>query len=152
MSEYDEFDVDNLDDDSGSDVVRQLRKAYKAKQKEIETLRKQVDEMSTASRRSVVEGVLAEHGVDARISKFIPDSVTTADEVSSWLSENGELFGVNVQPQESPEEVKAASRMAAIGEVAAPADSGDVLSRINSASSPEELNEILFGSALGPVK
>jgi len=152
MSEYDDFDVDNLDDDLGTDVVRQLRKAYKAKQKEIEALRKQVEEMSTATRRSVVEGVLTEQGVDARISKFIPESVTTADEVSAWLSENAELFGLSVQPQESPEEVKAASRIASIGEMAAPADSGDVLSRINSATSPEELNEILFGNSMGPVK
>ena len=152
MSDYDDFDIDNLDDDSGTDVVKQLRKAYKAKQKEIENLRQQVQELSTASRKSVVEGVLTEQGVDTRISKFIPDSVQTAEEVSAWLSENGELFGVNVQPQESPEEVQAASRMASIGEVATPADSGDIMSRINSATSPEELNEILFGNQVGPVK
>lgn len=152
MSDYDDFDIDNLDDDSGTDVVKQLRKAYKAKQKEIEALRKQVDDLSSVTRKSVVEGVLAEHGVDARISRFVPESATTAEEVSAWLSENGDLFGVNVEVQESAPEVQAASRMAAIGEMAAPADAGDIMSRINSATSSEELNEILFGNSVGPVK
>lgn len=152
MSENDEFDIDNLDDDLGTDVVRQLRKAYKAKQKEVDQLRKQVEEFSSASRKSVVEGVLTEKGVDVRISKFIPESVTTVDEVEAWISENADLFGLEAQPQEESEEVQAAARIASVGSAATAVDAGDLKTRIANAQSQEELNEILFGNPYGPVK
>jgi len=151
MSENDDFDIDNLDDDSG-DVVRQLRKAYKAKQKEVDQLRKQVEEFSSASRMSVVEGVLTEKGVDARISKFIPESVTTTDEVEAWIVENAELFGLETQPQKDSEEVQSAARIGSVGSAATAVDAGDLQTRIANAQSQEELNELLFGNKYGPVK
>ena len=153
MSENDDFDIDSLDDDLGSDVVRQLRKAYKSKQKEIEQLRKQVEEFSTANRNSVIEGTLTANGLDARMAKFMPAEVVTADDVTAWRNENADILSISTgDPQESSEEVQAASRMADITSHAPAASAGDIMSRIDSASSPEELNEILFGNPNGPVK
>lgn len=153
MSENDDFDIDSLDDDLGGDVVRQLRKAYKSKQKEIEQLRKQVEEFSAANRNSVIEGTLTANGLDARMAKFMPAEVVTADDVTAWLNENADIFGISTgDPQESSEEVQAASRMADITSHAPAASAGDLMSRIEAASSQEELNEVLFGNPNGPVK
>lgn len=153
MSENDDFDIDSLDDDLGGDVVRQLRKAYKSKQKEIEQLRKQVEEFSTANRNSVIEGTLTANGLDARMAKFMPAEVVTADDVTAWLNENADIFGISTgDPQESSEEVQAASRMADITSHTPAASAGDLMSRIEAASSQEELNEVLFGNPNGPVK
>ena len=153
MSDLD-FDIDNLDDDSGTNVLRELRKAYKAKEKQVKELEERLTELATASRRSTIEGVLTEAGVDTRIARFIPGDVTTSDEVSSWLQENGDLFGVQIQeqPVEAAPEVQAASRMANIANAAPALDGGDLLSRIEAATSAEELNMALFGNTAGPVK
>lgn len=152
MSEMD-FDIDNLDDDSGSNVLKELRKAYKAKEKQVKELEEKLTELSTASRQNTIEGVLTDAGVDTRISRFIPDTVTTADEVQSWLSENGDLFGIEVQSAAEPTpEIQAAHRMANMTNAAPSLDGGDLMSRIEAASSVEELNEALFGNTAGPVK
>lgn len=153
MSENDDFDIDSLDDDLGGDVVRQLRKAYKSKQKEIEQLRKQVEDYSTANRNSVIEGTLTANGLDARMAKFMPAEVVTADDVTAWLNENADIFGISTgDSQESSEEVQAASRMADITSHTPAASAGDLMSRIEAAGSQEELNEVLFGNPNGPVK
>jgi len=153
VSENDEFDIDNLGDDLGTDVVRQLRKAYKAKQKEIEQLRKQVEEFSTANRNSVIEGTLTANGLDARMSKFMPNEVVTTEDVNAWINENADILGISAgSPQESSEEVQAASRMADMTSHTPAASAGDIMSRIEAAGSQEELNEVLFGNPNGPVK
>lgn len=152
MSDLD-FDIDNLDDDSGTNVLRELRKAYKAKEKQVKELEERLTELATASRRSTIEGVLTEAGVDTRIARFIPGDVTTADEVSAWLQENGDLFGVQIQEQaEAAPEVQAAHRLANIANAAPALDGGDLMSRIEAATSAEELNMALFGNPAGPVK
>lgn len=150
MSDMD-FDIDNLDDDSGSNALKELRKAYKAKEKQAKELEEKLNELLTTSRRSTIEGVLTEAGVDTRISRFIPESVTTPEEVQSWLSENGDLFGVQVQEPEPAPEVAAAHRMANMANTAPSLDAGDLMSRIDAATSVEELNEALFGNSAGPV-
>jgi hypothetical protein len=153
MSEMD-FDIDNLDDDSGSNVLKELRKAYKAKEKQVRELEEKLTEISTASRRNTIEGVLTNAGVDTRIARFIPDEVTSAEGVQEWLSENGDLFGVEVAQQQEPAapEVEAAYRMANMANAAPSLDGGDLMSRIESATSVEELNEALFGNPIGQVK
>lgn len=152
MSDLD-FDIDNLDDDSGTNVLRELRKAYKAKEKQVKELEERLTELATASRRSTIEGVLTEAGVDTRIARFIPGEVTTPEEVQEWLQENGDLFGVQVQePVEAAPEVQAAARLANIANAAPALDGGDLLSRIEAATTAEELNLALFGNTAGPVK
>jgi hypothetical protein len=97
--------------------------------------------------------VLTEAGVDTRIARFIPDDVTTPDQVSEWLQDNGDLFGVQVQEAvEAAPEIQAASRLANIANAAPALDGGDLMSRIEAATSAEELNMALFGNPSGPVK
>ena len=143
---------DFLDDENdGSNVVKELRKALKASQKQVKDLESQLGEIRSADRKSVIEGVLSESGVPVGIAKFIPDDVVTKEDVDSWLEENAELFGLTKADTKDSAEIQAASRMAKLGDQAGSVDPGDILSRIASATSEEELNEALFGTALGPV-
>ena len=138
-------------EDDGSNVVKELRKALKAKEKQVKELESQLGEIQSAGRQKVIEGVLTESGVPQGISKFIPDEVVTAEGVSEWLNENAELFGLTKVESKDSDEVQAASRMAKLGDVAQAVDPGDLLTRIQSANSEEELNEVLFGNKLGKV-
>lgn len=143
---------DYLDDENdGSSVVKELRKALKASQKQVKELESELGDIRNADRKSTIEGVLTESGVPTGIAKFIPDDVVTREQVDSWLEENAELFGLTKVDKKDSDEVQAASRMAKLGDQAEAVDPGDILSRIASASSEEELNEALFGTAHGPV-
>ncbi len=143
---------DFLDDENdGSNVVKELRKALKASQKQVKDLETQLSDFRNADRKTTIEGVLTESGVPIGIAKFIPDDVVTKEDVDSWLEENAELFGLTKVESKNSEEIQAASRMAKLGAQAESVDPGDILSRIASATSEEELNEALFGTALGPV-
>jgi len=143
---------DYLDDENdGSNVVKELRKALKASQKQVKDLETQLSDFRNADRKTTIEGVLTESGVPIGIAKFIPDDVVTKEDVDSWLEENAELFGLTKVESKNSEEIQAASRMAKLGAQAESVDPGDILSRIASATSEEELNEALFGTALGPV-
>ena len=144
------FDDDDFEGDD-SNVVRELRKALKAKDKQVKELETRLGEIESAGRQKTIEDVLTESGVPVGIAKFIPKEVVTADEVHSWLEENAELFGLQKANSQDSEEIQAANRMAKIGEVAQAVDAGDILTRISGATTEAELNEVLFGNSAGPV-
>jgi hypothetical protein len=142
------FELDDENDDS-SNVLKELRKAYKAKEKQVKELQDQLAGFQNASRQSTIDGVLAEANVDPRVARFIPDDISDVDGIKSWLAENGELFGA--PGVEAKPEVEAAARMAGVSESATPVDAGDIFAKMAGAGSEEELNEILFGNKVGPV-
>lgn len=139
---------DEMDDDS-SNVLKELRKAYKAKEKQVKELQEQLAGFQNASRQTTIDGILAEANVDPRVARFIPDDISDADGVKAWLAENGELFGA--PGVEAKPEVEAAARMAGVSESAAPVDAGDIFAKMATANTEEELNQILFGNEVGPV-
>ena len=142
------FELDDENDDS-SNVLKELRKAYKAKEKQVKELEEKLAGYHNASRQSTIDGVLAEANVDPRVARFIPDDINDVDGIKSWLAENGELFGA--PGVEAKPEVEAAARMAGVSESAAPVDAGDIFAKMANAGSEEELNQILFGNEVGPV-
>ena len=148
MSEVMYDDDLEMSDDSTS--LRDLRKAYKAKEKQVKDLQGRLDEIESAGRQSTIEDVLRDSGVNEKIAQFIPKDVTTGEQVRLWLDENSEIFGLVRTDTTDTDEVKAAGRMAKLGDVAEAVDPGDLLNRIASAGNAEELNEALFGSKHGP--
>lgn len=145
------FDDDDFEGDD-SNVVRELRKALKAKDKQVKELETRLGEIESAGRQQTIEGVLTDAGIKPGIAKFIPKDITTEEEVRVWLDENAELFGLTKVDSTDSDEVKAAGRLAKLGDVAEAVDPGDLLTRIAAATSQEELNEALFGNPVGPVK
>ena len=161
MSEYDDWE-DNAEDAQEGVDIPELRKAYRKLQKQNKELLDQLGGMQKQVRERSVKDVLADKGLPSKIAAFIPDSVSTSDEVEAWIAEYGDVFGVQVEEQEG--EVSSAGSkkddptLQALGRISSVQQSGEpytgdpdqLASLIANARTPEELNEILFGTVDGP--
>lgn len=165
MSEYtfDEFDDDfDFEDEEPqrreNNALRELRKANKAKDKQIKELMEQLTTVNKSIREQSVKEVLASKGINTKVAALIPSEIKSPDEVTNWLEEYGDVFGIQQQDMDnSPaqqidpalEGLKRISSMQNSGQPFAN-DADQIASLIANAQNPEELNEILFGNAMGP--
>ena len=162
MSGFD-LDDDDFEDAQGeSGAIRELRKAYKALQKQLKEVTAEKDALQSSVRERSVKDVLASKGLPEKIAKFIPSDATSAEAVEAWLNENGDVFGVTAaqeeqaptggQPQEVDPNLAAWQRISATQSSGQPFtnDPDQLDALIKAASNPEELNKLLFGSAAGP--
>ena len=100
MSNYD-YDDDDFDSDSG-DLVKQLRKANKQKEKELAELKAQFESISKANRERAIKDALASRGVNGKIAAFIPQDIDPTEEsVSKWLEDYADVFGVDIQSNQA---------------------------------------------------
>jgi hypothetical protein len=156
MSNYD-YEDDDFDTPSndGNDLVKQLRKATKAKDKELAELKAQFDNLSKANRERAIKDALASRGVNSKIAAFIPQDIDPTEEsVSKWLSDYADVFGYETQsnqatPNVDPAQAKAYQRMTnAVEQGATPEFQADIHRRLMNANSKEELDEIIRQSGL----
>ena len=154
------FEYEDEDDDfttpvnDGNDLVKQLRKAAKQKDKELQELRSQFESLNKAQRERAIKDTLESRGVNSKIAKFIPSDIDPTEEsLSKWLDENGDVFGFQATPTNQanvdPADIAAYKRMNQTTEQGLTPDSSDDLMRkILSAETPEALGEILRQSGL----
>lgn len=151
MSEYDEFDDNMESDDSG--LPSDLRKQIKARDKQIATLRKELEEAAKAVSDFKVRDVLNERGLtDKRALRLLKaDGVDAgnAEAVDAWLSENGDLFGYT--PQSDDRATETAQALQAMSNVEArgvPTNSVDELrAQIQGAKDENDLTAIIAANA-----
>ena len=159
MSNYDyEDDDDDFTprvEDSANDLVKQLRKANKQKEKELAELKAQFEGLSKAQRERAIKDALASRGVNQKIASFIPQDIDPTEEsVSKWLSEYADVFGIELEQNQSkpnvdPAEAAAYKRLTSTVESSAtPEAAGDIHRRLMNANSREELDEIIRSSGL----
>jgi len=153
MAQNDDFfDLDDLEDAQGSDLVKKLRAKIDEMSKAYKSLQSENENLKTSERKRSVASVLESKGYNAKIAAFIPaDLDPTEDNLNDWLAEYGDVFGGPAQGQEpqetqDPEAVRAQQRVAAVEGAGNPALSNDVLDRIGAAVSEEELLAILRGA------
>lgn len=151
--EYEDDDDDVTTSDNGNDLVKQLRKAAKQKDKELAELRAQFDGISKAQRERNIKDVLESRGVNSKIAKFIPSDLDPTEEsLSKWLDENGDVFGFSTesnQPVVDPAQAAAYKRMNSVTEQGLTPDaSDDIMRRLMNANSKEELDEVIRQSGL----
>ena len=155
---YDGYDDDDDFESESDNPLRALRKENRAKEKQIKELQEQLNSLSKAQRERSLADVLSARGLNDKIAKFIPETVTSEEEVASWLEEFGDVFGATpAQPEVKDEAVD--PRFEALQKIAstqatgqAPTgDADQIASLIASARTPEELNKVLFGSEFGPA-
>ena len=93
--EYEDDDDDiTTNSNDGNDLVKQLRKANKQKDKELAELKAQFGDISKVQRERAVKDVLEARGVNSKIAKFIPSDIDPTEEsLSKWLDDNGDVFG-----------------------------------------------------------
>lgn len=151
--EYEDDDDDITTSDSGNDLVKQLRKAAKQKDKELQELRAQFEGVSKAQRERNIKDVLESRGVNSKIAKFIPSDLDPTEEsLSKWLDDNGDVFGFATESNQSvvdPAQAAAYKRMNSVTEQGLTPDaSDDIMRRLMSANSKEELDEVIRQSGL----
>jgi hypothetical protein len=154
MSNYDYEDDDDFNDDSSNDLVKQLRKASKQKDKELQELRSQFESLNKSQRERAIKDALASRGVNSKIASFIPQDIDPTEEsVSKWLEDYADVFGIEVSqtqtPNVNPNDVAAYKRMTNSADSGvSPEHNGDIMQRLMNANSKEELDDVIRLSGL----
>jgi hypothetical protein len=155
MSNYDYEDDDDFDtNDSGNDLVKQLRKAAKQKDKELAELREKFDGLSKAQRERSIKDALERRGVNSKIASFIPQDIDPTEEsVSKWLEDYADVFGIDLGQNQTtnvdPADIAAYKKMTGTADAGlSPERGADVMSRLMNANSKEELDDIIRQSGL----
>lgn len=153
MSNYDYEDDEEFTTDS-NDLVKQLRKQLKQKEKEMAEFKTQFDNLSKAQRERAVKDVLEARGVNGKVAKFIPQDLDPTEEsLSKWLEDNADVFGFQVEdksePAVDPAQAAAYKKMnSAVDQGLTPDSSDDIMRKLLSAGSKEELDDIIRNSGL----
>jgi hypothetical protein len=155
MSNFDYEDDDETESTYDSnDLVKQLRKANKQKDKELAELKAQFGDISKAQRERAIKDTLEARGVNSKIAKFIPSDIDPTEEsLSKWLDDNGDVFGYqgteSNQAVVDPKQAADYNRMNnATSQAQTPDSSDDILRKLMSANSKEELDEVIRMSGL----
>jgi hypothetical protein len=153
--EYEDDDDDYTAPEVNNDLVKQLRKANKQKEKELAEIKAQFENLNKAQRDRTVKDVLASRGVNSKIAKFIPSDIDPTEEsVSKWLEENADVFGFQVEevsqtPNVDPKVASDYQRMTkAVEQGVTPSHSEDIHRRLMNATSKEELDQVIRESGL----
>ena len=154
MSNYD-YEDDDFDTNDGGDLVKQLRKATKAKDKELAELKAQYESLAKANRERAIKDALASRGVNSKIASFIPQDIDPTEEsVSKWLEDYSDLFGIQqaetqATPNVDPKQAAAYQRMTnAVEQGVTPEFQAQIHQKLVNANSREELDEIIRASGL----
>jgi len=154
MSNYDYEDEDDLSDLS-NDLVKQLRKANKQKEKELAELKSQFESLSKAQRERAIKDALERRGVNQKIAAFIPQDIDPTEEsVSTWLNNYADVFGVDTSqtqatPNVNPAQAQQYQRITnTVDQAATPNSVDDVYRRLMNANTKEELDAVIRESGL----
>jgi hypothetical protein len=150
MSNYDYEDDDDFttEDTTSNDLVKQLRKASKQKDKELAELRSQFESLTKGQRERAIKDALAARGVNSKIASFIPQDIDPTEEsVSKWLEDYADVFGIetsqNQTPNVNPADAAAYKRMTNSADSgASPEHNGDIMQKLMNANS-RDIDEYL---------
>jgi hypothetical protein len=151
--DYEDEDDDNTVDTS-TDLIKQLRKANKQKEKELAELKAQFEGLNKSQRERAIKDALAARGVNTKIASFIPQDIDPTEEsVSKWLESNADVFGIqsteSQTPNVDPAQAKQYQRMTNAAEQGnSPNAQADVMQKLLNANSREELDAIIRQSGL----
>ena len=155
MSNYDYEDDDDFTmEDSSNDLVKQLRKASKQKDKELNELKAQFESLNKSQRERAIKDALASRGVNSKIASFIPQDIDPTEEsVSKWLEDYADVFGIETSqtqtPNVNPADAAAYKRMTNSADSgASPEHNGDIMQKLMNANSKEELDDVIRLSGL----
>ena len=155
MSNYDYEDDDFDTDSSGNDLVKQLRKQLKAKEKELSEKDSALNNLSKTQRERAIKDALASRGVNSKIAAFIPQDIDPTEEsVSKWLEDYADVFGIETSqtqatPNINPADAAAYKRMTNSADSgASPEHNGDIMQKLMNANSKEELDDVIRLSGL----
>ena len=143
------YEYDDEDDDTTTDVVGQLRKVNRALEKRAKELEQELSGLRTQTRQRTVKDVLQAKGLNPKIAAFIPQDIDSSEEaITTWVNEYGDVFGIQTQSEEKPvqknSEIAAQARinnLVATG--TAPDVDEDAFAKIAGAKTREDLDALL---------
>lgn len=156
MSNYEYEDDDDFDftEPESGNAVKELRKANRAKEKALKEMQAELEQLRQDRRQRTIKEVLGARGVNDKIAKFIPQDIDSDEEsVSRWLDENADVFGFEAssKPEANvdPADKQAYQRMQnTVNNGSAASPQQDLVNKILSAETPEELSKLLNSSGL----
>jgi uncharacterized protein YdiU (UPF0061 family) len=155
MSNYDYEDDDFDLDSSSNDLVKQLRKQLKAKEKELSEKESALTNLSKAQRERAIKDTLASRGVSSKIAAFIPQDIDPTEEsVSKWLEDYADVFGyesnqTQATPNVNPADAAAYKRMTnTVESGSSPEHNDNIMQKLMNANSREELDDVIRLSGL----
>ena len=155
MSNYDYEDEDDNNVDTSTDLIKQLRKANKQKEKELAELKAQFEGLNKSQRERAIKDALAARGVNTKIASFIPQDIDPTEEsVSKWLESNADVFGIQSTesqqaPNIDPTQAKQYQRLTNAAEQGnTPNAAADIMQKLLNANSREELDDVIRQSGL----
>jgi len=141
--EEDEVDTTPLSD---SDAMKQLRKAKRSDEKRIKELTEKLEAFDKAQRETVIKKVLESKGVSPKAARLIVRELEgdiTEDSVTNWVDDNADMFGLQLQEEQTPRQTldRAALRQQDIvtQQAFTPDRADDTLLRLNNAQSADEI-------------
>jgi Holliday junction resolvasome RuvABC DNA-binding subunit len=144
---WDEED-DDLDNETetqmdGSDLLKKLRKAKRADEKRIKDLTEQLETFTKTQRESTVKAILEQKGVNQKAARLVLKDLEgdfSEEAVSNWLTENGELFGLEVSEKRDEQNLAALRQQDVMTTKGyTPDRAQDLEQRMDNAGSMEEL-------------
>jgi hypothetical protein len=143
------YEYDDEDDDTTTDVVGQLRKVNRALEKRAKELEQELSGLKTQTRQRTVKDVLQAKGLNPKIAAFIPQDIDSSEEaITTWVNEYGDVFGIQTPSEEKPAakspEVMAQARINNIAATGtAPDVDEDAFAKIAAAKTREDLDALL---------
>lgn len=151
--EEDDIDTVESHDTTGGDLVKQLRKQLKMKDKELGELTGKLSTYEKRDREDTVRKVLEKQGITnpkaARLVLKDIEGEVNEQAIMTWLENEGDVFNYEAPSKSvlSDEDRSELRRQENLTHGADTPDRGeDLAMRIEQASSPEELARILAGS------
>lgn len=146
--EDDDDDTSTQNQGGDSDLLKQLRKANKAKDRELKEVRDQLDTLTKVSKERVVKEVLEKKGVNPKAVRLALKDIddVTEENVNKWLEDNADLFSNKTNTELSAEEqenLDALTRQDDTTQGAGSPGAGSDLEKKMAAMSLDELREFL---------
>ena len=150
--EDDDLDTEVTGNETGSDLLKKLRKAKRSDEKRIKELTEQLEVLSKGQRERTVREVLEKKGVNPKAVRLILKDLDDVNEesVNEWLDDNGDLFGLESTKEAS--EANTVDRAALRQQdhvtqgALTPDRAEDMSMRIANAESADEIINMIYGS------
>lgn len=148
-SQFDDDEFDDLEEYTGNDLVKKLRQQLNAAQKQLREQTTLVQELTTFQHQQTVSQMLQSYNLNPNIARYIPDDVTSEEDLNEWLDEYGADFGIEASyddQYESDPDAQAAELMNSVDDYGYDPEVGyDDMSQMESATSAEEVLRLARG-------
>jgi hypothetical protein len=142
----DDFDDDDLDNEGGSQLVKDLRKQLKQAKKDRDDLAAIADQFKAEQRKTAVSDALKARGARPELAKFYTGEEASPEAVTAWLTENADLFGIPSETTPEDAQRQAAAERISNATATAPVQSlgteQDLQYKLAHAKTREELNAV----------